>query len=57
MDYDCQLYNTASVGRLKKLDNIHREGMIIYTGAFKLHHVEAPTLETKKEWTGVKIPV
>ena len=31
MDYGCQLYNTASAGRLKKLDNIHREGIKIYT--------------------------
>ena len=25
MDYNCQLYNTASDGRLKKLDSIYRE--------------------------------
>ena len=35
MDYDCQLYNTASAGNLKKLDSIQREGIRIYTGAFK----------------------
>ena len=30
IDYGCQIYNTASAGRLKKLDSIHREGIKIY---------------------------
>ena len=41
MDYSCQLYNTAFAGRLKKLNNIHRESIRIYTGAFKSSQVEA----------------
>ena len=40
MDYGCQLYNTASAGRIKKLDSIHREGIRIYTGAFRTSPVE-----------------
>ena len=64
MDYGYQLYNTASAGRLKKLDNIHREGIIIYTGACRTSPVEVlhvktndPPLELKKERTGTKITV
>ena len=34
MDYGCQLYNTASAGRLKKTDSINREGIRIY-GCFQ----------------------
>ena len=45
MDYGCQLYNSASAGRLKKLDSIHREGIRIYTGAFKTSPVEALHVE------------
>ena len=30
-----KIYNTASPGRLKKLDSIHREGLRIYKGAFR----------------------
>ena len=41
MDYSCQLYNTASAGRLKKLDSIHREGIRIYTKAFRTLPVES----------------
>ena len=41
MDYDCQLYNTASPTRLKKLNSIHREGIRIYTYAFIISPVEA----------------
>ena len=55
VDYDCQLYNTASAGRLKKLDNINIESIRIYTGAFRTSpiealHVEAndPSLELRK---------
>ena len=46
MDYGCQLYNTASTGRLKKLDSIHREGIRIYTGAFRTSPVEALHVES-----------
>ena len=35
MDYGCKLYNTASIGRLKKFNSIHKEGIRIYTGSFK----------------------
>ena len=47
MDYDCQLYiyNTASVGKLKKLNSIHRDGIKIYTGAFRTSLVEALHVE------------
>ena len=41
LDYGCQIYRIASVGRLKKLGNMHREGIIIYTGAFKTSPVES----------------
>ena len=39
--YDCQIYNTASTRRSKKLDSIHREGIRIYTSPVKSIHVEA----------------
>ena len=55
MDYGCQQYNIASAGRLNKLDSIHREGITIYTGAFRTSLVEALHVETKKERTGTKI--
>ena len=45
MDCGCQLYNMASPGRLKKLDSIHREGIGIYTGAFKTLPSEAQYVE------------
>ena len=45
MDYGHQLYNTASAGRLKKLDSIRREGIRIYTGAFTISPVEALHVE------------
>ena len=45
MDYDCQIYNTASAGRLKKLDSMHREEIKIYTGAFRTTPVEALHVE------------
>ena len=62
MDYGCQLYNTASAGRLKKLDSIHRKGIRIYTGAFRTSLSPAcrskrPTPGTKKERTCTKIHV
>ena len=48
-------YNTASAGRIKKLDSIHREGIRIYTGAFRTSPVEAlhveandPSLELRR---------
>ena len=41
MDYGYQLYNIATAGRLKKLDSMHREGIRIYTGAFRTSPVEA----------------
>ena len=43
-DYGCHLYYIASPGRLKKLYNIHREGIRIYTGAFRTSPVEANEL-------------
>ena len=45
MDYDSQLYDTASVERLKKLDGIHREGIRIYTEAFRTSPVETLHVE------------
>ena len=61
MDYDCQLYNTASAGRLKKLNSIHKEGMRIYTGALRTSPVEAlhvetadPPLELRRNELGLK---
>ena len=55
-----QLYNTASPGSLKKLYGIHREGIIIYIGAFRTSlvetlHVEAngPPLELRKNELGL----
>ena len=45
IDYCCQLYNTASSGRLKKLDSIHREGTRIYTGGFRTSPIEALHVE------------
>ena len=49
MDNGCPLYNTASAGKLKKLDSIHREGIRIYTRAFRNSLVEAndPPLELR----------
>ena len=49
MNYGCQLYNTASAGRLKNLDSIHGEGVVKYTGAFRTSPVEAndPFLELR----------
>ena len=59
-DYGCQLYNTASAGRLKKLDSIHRDGIRIYTKAFrtspvKTLHLEAnnPPLELRRNELGL----
>ena len=43
--YGCQIYNTASAGRLKKLESIHREGIRIYTGAFRTSTVESLHVE------------
>ena len=61
IDYGCQLYNTASAGRTKKLDSIHREGIRIYTGAFRTSpaealHVEAndPPLELRRNELGLR---
>ena len=61
IDYGCQMYNTASTGRLKKLDSIHRESVRIYTGVFRnppeesIHTSILPG--TKMERIGTKIPV
>ena len=41
MDYGCQLYNTASAGRLMKLDSIHKEGIRMYVGAIRTSPVES----------------
>ena len=59
----CQIYNTASAGSLKKLESIHREGIRIYTRAFRTSPVESLHVEaidppgTKKKQIGTKIPV
>ena len=45
IDYDCQIYNTASAGRLKKLDCIHRKDIRIYTVAFRISPVESLHVE------------
>ena len=45
IDYGCQLHNTASAGRLKKLDGIHREGIRIFTRAFRTSPVKALHVE------------
>ena len=45
IDYGCQLYNTASPGRLKKLDSIHRDGIKVYTSAFRTSSVETLQVE------------
>ena len=45
IEYDSQIYNTISAGRLKKLDSIHREGIRIYTGAFRTSPVESLHVE------------
>ena len=50
MDYGCQLYNTLSARRLKKLDSIHRKGIRIYTGPFGTSSVEA--LELRRNELG-----
>ena len=61
MDYGCQLYNTASPVRPKKLDSIHREDDEIYTGVFsnspaETLHVEGndPPLELRKNNLGLR---
>ena len=56
MDYGCQLYNTASAGRLKKLDSIHRQGIRIYKGAFRTSPVEAndPPLDLRRNELGLR---
>ena len=45
MGYVCQLYSIASAGRLKKQNSIHREGIRIYTGAFRTLSVEVLHVE------------
>ena len=57
IDYDC----TASSGRLKNPDSIYREGISIYTGAFRKSlveslHIEAydPSRELKMSELGLK---
>ena len=47
LDYGCQIYNTASAGRLKKLNSIHREDIRIYKRAFWTSPVESLHLEAK----------
>ena len=49
MDYECQLYNTATAGRLKKHGNIHRERIRIYTGVFKTLPVESLHIEANDQ--------
>ena len=57
IDYGCQIYNTASEGKLKKLDSIHRKGMRIYTGAFRTTPVEFLHVEANDSPLGTKIPL
>ena len=45
MDIGCQLYNTASAGKFNKLDSIHKEGIRIYIGGFRILPVETLHLE------------
>ena len=59
MDYGCQFYSTVFSWRLKKLNSIHRGGIRIYTGAFRMLpvksiHVEArdPTMELRRNELG-----
>ena len=44
-NYGCQLYNTAPAGKTKKLYSIHREGIRIYTDAFRTSTAEALNIE------------
>ena len=48
IDYGCQIYNTASAGRLKKLDNTHTEGRHknIYRG-LQNFTIRIPTCRSK----------
>ena len=46
IDYGCQLYNTVSAGKTKKLDSTHREGIRIYTDVFRTSPIEALHEET-----------
>ena len=53
--------NTASAGRLKKLDSIHIEEIRIYTGSFRISLVESlnlktndPPLELRKNELGLR---
>ena len=41
IDYGCQLYSTALTGKLKKLGSIQREGIRIYTRAYRTSPVES----------------
>ena len=45
MEYGYQLYNKASARRLKKLYSIYREGIRIYTCAFRTSSVESLRVE------------
>ena len=61
MDCSCQLYNTASPGRLIKLDSIYREGTRIYTSTFRTLPVESfhtetydPHLELRRSEVGMR---
>ena len=56
MDYNCRLYNTASAGRLKKQDSIHRKDIRIYTGAFRTSPVEVndPLLKLRRNELGLR---
>ena len=48
-DYYCHLYNTASPGRLNKIDSIHREGIRIYTEIFRTSPVKALHVEANSQ--------
>ena len=46
--YGCKIYNTASAGRLGKLDSMDREGIRIYIGAFITSLVESLHVEANE---------
>ena len=61
MDYGYQLYHKASSGRQKKLNSIHKEGIRIYTGIFRMSPVESlhteacdPILELRRNKLGLR---
>ena len=62
MDYGCQLHGTAIKSRLKKLDSIQREGIGLYSEAFKTSPIESlhaeaneSTLDKRRNELGLRI--